>query len=94
METQAWETGGCLTAPPDTLPREWESQNAFVQAPWQAPPEVIIEDKEVAVERHNQILTKDSRERHVILYTDGSGIEARVGAAAIVDLRNNMPTAR
>ena len=26
---------------------------AFVWALWQAPPEVIIEDREIAVERHN-----------------------------------------
>ncbi|KAJ5144461.1 reverse transcriptase [Penicillium atrosanguineum] len=86
MEAQVWKTGGCLTAPPGTLARHWESRKAFVQAPWQAPPEVMIEDREVAVERHNQILMKDSRERPLILYTDGSGIEGRIGAAAIVDL--------
>ena len=88
MEAQAWKTGGCLTAPPGTLARHWESRKAFIQAPWQAPPEVIIEDREIAVERHNQILTKDSRERPLILYTDGSGIEGRIGAAAIVDLED------
>ena len=88
MEAQAWKTGGCLTAPPGTLARDWESRKAFVQAPWQAPPEVIIEDRDIAVDRHNQILMRDSRERPVILYTDGSGIEGRVGAAAIVDLED------
>ncbi|KAJ6168289.1 reverse transcriptase [Penicillium chrysogenum] len=88
MEAQAWKTGGCLAAPPDTLARTWESRKAFVQAPWQAPPEVIIEDRETAVKNHNLILTKDPRERPLILYTDGSGIEGRVGAAAIVDLED------
>ncbi|KAJ5117510.1 zinc knuckle domain protein [Penicillium atrosanguineum] len=88
MEAQAWKTGGCLTAPPGTLTRHWESRKAFVQAPWQAPPEVIIEDREVAVERHDRILAIDWRERPTILYTDGSGIEGRIGAAAIVDLED------
>ncbi|KAJ5313174.1 uncharacterized protein N7443_000058 [Penicillium atrosanguineum] len=88
MEAQAWKTGGCLTAPPGTLTRHWESRKAFVQAPWQAPPEVIIEDREVAVKRHDQILAIGWRERPVILYTDGSGIEGRIGAAAIVDLED------
>ena len=88
MEAQAWKTGGCLMAPPGTLAGDWESRKAFVQAPWQAPPEVIIEDREVAVDRHNQILMRDLRERPVILYTDGSGIEGRIGAAAVVDLED------
>ena len=88
MEAQVWKTGGCLMAPPGTLAGDWESRKAFIQAPWQAPPEVIIEGREVAVEPHNQILMKDSRERPLILYTDGSGIEARIGAAAIVDLKD------
>ncbi|KAJ5318355.1 zinc knuckle domain protein [Penicillium atrosanguineum] len=88
MEAQVWKTGGCLTAPPGTLTRHWESRKAFVQAPWQAPPEVIIEDREVAVKRHDQILAIDWRERPAILYTDGSGIEGRIGAAAIVDLED------
>lgn len=87
-EAQAWKPGGCLTAPPVTLAREWESRRAFIQAPWQAPPEVIIDDTEVAVERHNQILTEDPRKRPLILYTDGSGIEGRIGAAAIVGLED------
>jgi ribonuclease HI len=88
MEAQAWKTGGCLTTPPGTLASVWESRKAFVQAPWQAPPEVIIEHREVAVNRHNQILVKDPRERPLILYTDGSGIEGRIGAAAIVNLED------
>ncbi|KAJ5148620.1 zinc knuckle domain protein [Penicillium atrosanguineum] len=88
MEAQAWKTGGYLTAPPGTLTRHWESRKAFVQALWQAPPEVIIEDREVAVKRHDQILAIDWRERPAILYTDRSGIEGRIGAAAIVDLED------
>lgn len=52
MEAQAWKTGGCLTSPPGTLASCWESRKAFIQAPWQAPPEVIIEDRETAV--HSQ----------------------------------------
>ena len=31
---------------------------------------------------------KDSRERPLVLYTDGSGIEGRIRAAAIVDLED------
>ncbi|OQD72542.1 hypothetical protein PENANT_c238G09961, partial [Penicillium antarcticum] len=88
MEAQAWKAGGCLTAPPNTLTRGWESRKAFVLAPWQAPPEVIIEDREAAVNNHNQILTKDPGARPLILYTDGSGIDGKIGAAAVVGLED------
>jgi ribonuclease HI len=88
MEAQAWKTGGCLMAPPGTLSGNWESRKAFVQAPWQAPPEVTIEDRDIAVKSHDHILSKDPRERPLILYTDGSGIEGKIGAA-VVDLQNH-----
>lgn len=65
MEAQAWKTGECLTAPSDTLAREWESRKAFVHAPWQAQPEVIIEDIEVVVDRHNQKLIKGFQRKTV-----------------------------
>lgn len=90
MEAQAWKMGGCLTALPGTLARDWESRKAFVLAPWQAPPEVIIEDRETAVAFHEQIVVKASNERPLIIYTDGSGIEGRVGAAVVIDLENHV----
>lgn len=43
-----------------------------------------MEDRETAVNSHDLILAKFSRERPLILYTDGSGIKGRVGAAATV----------
>jgi ribonuclease HI len=49
---------------------------------------VIIEDRDIAVKSHDHILSKDPRERPLILYTDGSGIEGRIGAA-VVDLQNH-----
>lgn len=88
MEAQAWKTGGCLTAPPGTLAGHWESRKAFVLAPWQAPPEVIIDDRKTAVEFHEHIVIKASEERPLIVYTDGSGIEGRMGAAVVVDLED------
>ncbi|OQD73321.1 hypothetical protein PENANT_c211G00669, partial [Penicillium antarcticum] len=90
MEAQAWKTGGCLTAPPETLARIWESRKAFVLAPWQAPPEVIIDDRKIAVEFHEHIVVKASEERPLIVYTDGSGIEGRMGAAVVVDLEDHV----
>ncbi|KAJ5766658.1 reverse transcriptase [Penicillium nucicola] len=90
MEAQAWKTGGCLTALPHTLARQWENRKAFVLAPWQAPPEVNIEDRETAGAFHEQIVVIASNERPLIAYTDGSGIEGRVGAAAVIDLEDHV----
>lgn len=58
MEAQAWKTGGSLTTGPGTLARNLESREAFVLAPWQAPPKVSIEDRETAVAQHDRILSK------------------------------------
>lgn len=68
---------------PGALARAWESRKAFVLAPWQAPPppEVTIDDREAAVAFHGQIMVKASKERPLIIHTDGSGTEGRVGAA-------------
>ncbi|KAJ5111870.1 reverse transcriptase [Penicillium alfredii] len=90
MEAQAWKTGGCLTALPGNLASVWESRKAFVLAPWQTPPEVIIEDREKAIESHEQIMLKVSKERPLMIYTDGSGIEGRMGAAVVVDLEDHV----
>jgi hypothetical protein len=35
---------------------------AFAQAPWRAPPEVTIEDRETAMNHHNKILLKNSEQ--------------------------------
>lgn len=47
---------------------------------------MTIEDKEVAVNRHNPIPTQYSRNKPLILHVDGSEIEGRIGAATTVDL--------
>jgi ribonuclease HI len=46
---------------------------------------VTIEDRETAMNHHNKILLKNSEQRPLILYTDGSGIDGKIGAAAIVN---------
>jgi ribonuclease HI len=84
MEAQAWKKGGCLKAPPDTVEGRWENRKAFVREPWRAPPEVFIDNRETAVQRHKEITTLASRP--LVIYTDGSGYEGRIGAAMIVDL--------
>jgi ribonuclease HI len=72
--------------PPDALAGEWESRKAFVRAPWQAPPKVFIDDRETAVKKHHDIHTKRPEEIPLIIYTDGSGIEGKIGAAALVNV--------
>lgn len=44
---------------------------------------MTIEDREAALAQHNQILSRDPETRPLIMYTDGSGIEGKVGAAAV-----------
>lgn len=83
-EEQAWRKGGCLMAPPDAVAgREWESRQAFVREPWRVPLKVTIEDREQATETHEQIYWESPTP--LIIYTDGSGFEGKVGAAAQVD---------
>lgn len=86
MEAVAWKANGCLTAPPGVSRQEiiWENRIAFVRPPWRAPPTVMIRDREVATKEHNEILARPENQRPLVIYTDGSGIEKRVGAGVVV----------
>ncbi|EEA25056.1 reverse transcriptase, putative [Talaromyces marneffei ATCC 18224] len=81
MEAHAWKTGGCLTAPPGTLAGEWESRDAYVQTPWREPPNVVINEREVAVSVHNRTVKENSR---VLIYTDGSGYQGYIGTSMVM----------
>jgi len=60
-----------------------EKVTPFVVAPWWEPPEVqIAESKEDALKNHD-ITTLCSPPNTTFIYTDGSGLEDRVGAAAV-----------
>ncbi|KAI7978242.1 hypothetical protein EIK77_003561 [Talaromyces pinophilus] len=85
MEAHAWKTGGCLTAPPDTLAGMWESRDAYVQAPWHEPPKVVIDEREKAISVHKSVLKANT---HTMVYTDGSGYQGYIGAAAVIPSRN------
>ncbi|KAJ5808785.1 hypothetical protein N7474_010054 [Penicillium riverlandense] len=82
----AWKKGGCLKAPPDTVTGRWENRKAFVREPWRPPPEVFIDNRETAVQKHKEITSLAAR--LLVIYTDGSGYEGLIGAAMIVDLDN------
>lgn len=42
-----------------------------------------IEDRDTAVRNHGRIISRDPRERPLILYTNECGIEGKIGAAAV-----------
>ncbi|KAJ5256522.1 reverse transcriptase [Penicillium angulare] len=62
----------------------WESRRAFVREPWRAPPKVSIEDRDAAEDTHLQAIAFENP-APLIIYTDGSGYEGKVGAAAQID---------
>lgn len=80
LEVQARKRDGCLLAPPGSLAGAWESRCAFIRAPWQVPPEVVINERERAREVHDKI-TQQQQQAPLVVYTDGSGYQ---GNAAVV----------
>jgi len=53
-----------------------------VAPPWRIPTENrIAEDKDTALREHDEII---KNRNHLIVYTDGSAINGKVGAAAVV----------
>jgi ribonuclease HI len=72
---------GCLQITPGEPP-EWESREAFIQAPWQHPPPTDIENRELAIATHNDIYITCNIDRNLVLYTDGSGFNSHIGASA------------
>lgn len=59
---------------------EWETRKAYVLPPWEPPLYCTIEDHEAALKTHNEICKDDDR---LVIYTDGSGYQGRVGASAV-----------
>ena len=65
----------------DTL-NNLEVRKAFVVEPWWTPPPIAIAgDRDTAERRHKDITTE--REPPLAIYTDGSGINGKIGAAAV-----------
>lgn len=60
-----------------------ERIDPFVVPPWWQPPRTrIADDKETAIKEHAQVIRAQVGANDAIAYTDGSGSEAGVGAAA------------
>lgn len=89
MEAHVWKKGGCLMAPPSTLAGAWENREAYIQEPWREPPRVIIDEREVAISIHNSIHKQNA---HTMVYTDGSGYQGYIGAAAVIPALNVQVT--
>jgi hypothetical protein len=59
-----------------------ESIHPFIAAPYWTPPEVMIDgNAEIAMKQHETVIKRD--QPITAVYTDGSGINGRVGAAAV-----------
>ena len=58
MGAQAWKMGECLTAPPDAMAGKWESRKAFVREPWRVPPKVFIDEREIAIKKHDEMVKR------------------------------------
>lgn len=53
-------------------------------APWWIPPPTIIhKDKTTAKSAHQHLLKSQPQDENLIVYTDGSGINGKIGAAAV-----------
>ena len=56
----------------------------FIVSPWWVPPKkTIAQDKSEAKQNHDQIALNPDPQHHIIVYTDGSGINGKIGAAAV-----------
>ncbi|KAI9043959.1 ribonuclease H family protein [Aspergillus affinis] len=78
MEALKWKKTGPLYAYGGRQ-EEWETRRAHVLAPWELPMRCIIEGAEEAVQAHDRVCREDRQ----IWYTDGSGYQGMVGAAAV-----------
>ena len=69
--------------------RDIEKVEPFVEAPWWKPPSILIsEDKKKGKVEHD-VTRFNRKHNHQIIYTDGSNINQKVGAAA-VDIDNRI----
>jgi ribonuclease HI len=71
------------------LAGQWENREAYVQAPWHEPPKIVIDEREKAISVHNSILKANT---HTMVYTEGSGYQGYIGAAAVISSRNVQVT--
>ena len=66
-----------------------ETRRPYIRPPWYRPPSMVVDSlKEGAIQRH----TGEAQANHLRIYTDGSGIGGRLGAAAVTQGRSLTTT--
>ncbi|KNG79995.1 putative reverse transcriptase [Aspergillus nomiae NRRL 13137] len=60
--------------------RTWETRKPYILAPWEAPLETVIDSHDAALEFHKGYC---ARRQGIAVYTDGSGLNGRIGASAV-----------
>ena len=56
----------------------------FLAPPWWTPPSIIIaSSKELAINQHNTTIQNSTSQGFLPIYTDGSGINGKIGASAV-----------
>ena len=65
-------------------PETVEPSCAYLASPWWTPPKITIAaSKELAISHHNNTVYNDANTSLLPIYTDGSGINGKIGASAV-----------
>ncbi len=65
-------------------PEETETSTPFLTPPWWAPPPITIApSKNLAIDQHNTTVQNSVSQGLLPIYTDGSGINGKIGASAV-----------
>ncbi|KAJ6176718.1 hypothetical protein N7485_003632 [Penicillium canescens] len=81
LEALVWKKGPLKT----DCAEKWESRVAFVLPPWEKRVSCFIEPSEAALATHDSIIQQKRTQEGgaSLIYTDGSGFEGHIGAAAV-----------
>ncbi|BAE65488.1 unnamed protein product [Aspergillus oryzae RIB40] len=60
--------------------KEWETRKPYILAPWEPPVTTVIDSHEAALIYHRHYC---ARREGIAVYTDGSGLNGRVGASTV-----------
>lgn len=76
MEALSWK-GGPLWPLGE---KKWETRKPYILAPWEPPLVAVIDSHEAALQFHKEYC---ARRQGIAVYTDGSGLNGRIGASAV-----------
>ncbi|OGE48051.1 hypothetical protein PENARI_c033G01313 [Penicillium arizonense] len=88
LEALVWKKGPLKSSIKNKdCAEKWEEKVAFVLPPWERRISCFMEPSEAALATHDSIIqrkrTQEGSETFSITYTDGSGLEGHIGAAAV-----------